>query len=297
MADTVAAKKVDHKAIVEKLNELPTLPTIVYELSQAINNPMSSTKTVEKLMEKDQSLTAKVLRLANSAYYAIPGGVSTLARAIGFLGFDTVNQLVLSASIIKSLKVQGPSKFDLNQFWVHAMGVAMAAETIGKHLKLRSPTDIFTAGLVHDIGKVALCIVDPEVVAQASTHATTNNTSYFEAETKLGFPSHTNIGQILTKKWNLPMSIQYVVMYHHQMDAAKRTGCTADINKSIDIVFLANTLINNLQFGNSGHSKIQDPAPEVMDRLGLKAEDMPPLIEAIKKNLESADGFLKVIQG
>lgn len=291
-----AAKNIDHKAVVEKLNELPTLPTVVYELSQAINNPMSSTKTVEKLMEKDQSMTAKVLRLANSAYYAIPGGVTTLSRAIGFLGFDTVNQLVLSASIMKSLKVKGPSKFDLNQFWVHAMGVAMASESIAKHLKLRTPADVFTAGLVHDIGKIALCIIDAESVAKSSTLAVESNLSYFEAEMKLGAPLHTQIGQLLAKKWNLPLGIQYSILYHHQLDVARRAGCTADINKTVDIVSLANTLINNMHFGNSGHNKEQEPWPELLDRLAIKKEEMPAVMEAIKKNLESAEGFLKVIQ-
>ena len=292
-----AAKKVDHKLMVEKLNELPTLPTIVYELSQAINNPMSSTKTVEKLMEKDQSMTAKVLRLVNSAYYAIPGGVSSLGRAIGFLGFDTVNQLVLSASIIKGLKVQGPSKFDLNQFWVHAVGVAMASETIAKSLKHRIPPDLFTAGLIHDIGKVAMCIIDPEVIAQASTYAAENNTNFFEAEFKLYLPQHTQIGQLLAKKWNLPITIQNVILHHHQVDPLRRSGCTAEMNKIVDTVFLANVLINNLKFGNSGHTAVVDPPAAIMERLGVKTDQLPAILEAIQKSLESAEGFLKVIQG
>src|SRR4051794_25653694 len=111
-----AAQQLTRDAIVNHLDELPSLPTIVYELSRVINDPMSSTSDVEKLMANDQSLTAKVLSLVNSAYYAIPGGVNSLSRAIAYIGFDTINQLVLCASILKALETKGPQQFDINAF-------------------------------------------------------------------------------------------------------------------------------------------------------------------------------------
>ncbi|RYZ75410.1 MAG: HDOD domain-containing protein, partial [Proteobacteria bacterium] len=138
--------------IVDRLDELPTLPTIVYELSRVINDPMSSTGDVQKIMANDQSLTTKVLKLANSAYYAIPGGVSSLQRAIGYIGYDTIHQLVLSASIISALDAKSSADFDLTQFWKHAIGVAMAAETTARFVHYKTPSDLFTCGLVHDMG-------------------------------------------------------------------------------------------------------------------------------------------------
>ncbi len=82
------ARQLTKENILSRLDELPSLPAIVYELSKVINDPMSSTNDVEKLMSSDQSLTMKVLKLVNSAYYAIPGGVSSLSRAIAYIGFD-----------------------------------------------------------------------------------------------------------------------------------------------------------------------------------------------------------------
>ena len=111
------SSQLDQETIIAKLDELPTLPAIVYELSRIINDPMSSTTDVEKVMANDQSMTAKVLQLVNSAYYAIPGGVTSLSRAIAYIGFDTVNQLVLSASILKSLETKGSPAYDVNEFW------------------------------------------------------------------------------------------------------------------------------------------------------------------------------------
>ena len=92
------AQKLNEEYISEKVEELPTLPTIVYELTQVINDPMSSTKDVESIMENDQAMTTKVLKLVNSAYYAIPGGVSNLARAIELIG-DRWTLLILRSAL------------------------------------------------------------------------------------------------------------------------------------------------------------------------------------------------------
>src|SRR5262245_5041227 len=145
----MSARQLTQESLLARLDEIPSLPSIVYELSQVINDPMSSTNDVEKIMANDLGLTSKVLRLVNSAYYAIPGGVSSLGRAIGYIGFDTVNQLVLSASILQALENKGPQRFDVNEFWKHSIGVGMASETIGKYVQHPTPADLFTCGLVH----------------------------------------------------------------------------------------------------------------------------------------------------
>lgn len=284
--------------ISSKLDELPTLPSIVYELSRVINDPMSSTNDVEKIMANDQSLTAKVLKLVNSSYYAIPGGVSSLSRAIAYIGFDTVNQLVLSASIINALKVSGPTAIDLNQFWKHSIGVAITTETIAKFVRHPNPSDLFTAGLVHDMGKVALYTFDPGAVAKITSLAVQKQISYLEAETELDFPKHTQIGQQLAQKWNLPPSIVAVIRHHHTKEVAQRASLTSDVNRGIDIVLLANLLTNALKFGNSGHSKILGAPTDVLERLTVDPDKgLKDLIQDIKVALEKAADFLGFLGG
>ncbi len=295
MSDVAPAPKKDYTYLVERLDDLPTLPTVVYELSQLINDPMSSTHEIEKVMEQDQSLTAKVLKLINSAYYAIPGGVSRLSRAIGYLGFDTVNQLVLSTSILKALEVKGPTRFDLNKFWQHAIGVGVASETIAKFVRHRNPPDLFTSGLVHDIGKVAMYIIEPDLLVDACKHAVENKLTLAETEDQLGLPKHEIIGQLLAKKWNLPLAIQSAIQFHHQKDTARRMGISAELTRNVDIVLLANLLIHALKFGHSGHEKIQGVPKVVLERLALDQAQLPKLIEEIKTSLQNAEGFLKII--
>lgn len=291
-----AAKRLPTDKLVERLDELPTLPTVVHELSRLINDPMSSTGDIEEVMEKDQSITAKVLKLINSAYYAIPGGVSSLSRAIAYLGFDTVNQLILSTSIVKALQVKGPQAFDVNSFWTHSIGTGIAAETIAKRVKHNSPSDLFTCGLVHDIGKLALLVLEPDLLMQISQKAKNETLTFEESERELQTSPHTHIGFLLAKKWNLPLHIQNAIQHHHQIDNQRRGGISVEQNLIVDITILANLLIHALKFGNSGYDKIPGAPKEVLKRLMIDLEGLKEISREIKSNLDKAEGFMKIIR-
>lgn len=284
------------REILNKLDELPTLPSIVYELSQIIQDPMSSTRDIEKVMTNDQSLTTKVLKLVNSAYYAIPGGVSSLSRAIAYIGYDTVHQLVLSASIIKALQTNGPSKFDMNEFWKHSIGVAIGSETIAQHIGHRLPADLFTCGLVHDMGKVAIYTIEPETLLKVSQLAIERDISYFDAEREMNVPTHTFIGKALAEKWRLPLQMQAVIERHHQKDVKLRGGLSSEISQAVDIVYLANLIVHAFKFGNSGHHKILGAPTEVMERLMISpSTGFRAVASDIKNNLNKAAEFIRVI--
>jgi HD-like signal output (HDOD) protein len=290
--------QLNQETIIAKLDELPTLPAIVYELSRIINDPMSSTTDVEKVMANDQSMTAKVLQLVNSAYYAIPGGVTSLSRAIAYIGFDTVNQLVLSASILKGLETKGPQVHDMNEFWKHSIGVGIASETIAKFVSHPTPADLFTCGLVHDMGKVALYTIDPQAVLSVITLAQQKQISYLEAETELGFPTHIQIGRWLAQKWTLPPVIQAVITHHHEKNKSARLNLKADLHREVDIVYLGNLIIHGLKFGQSGHAKVLGAPTDVLERLTIDPEKhFKTLLNEINSHLDKAHDFLRVLGG
>jgi HD-like signal output (HDOD) protein len=290
------ALKLEPQIILKKLDDIPSLPAIVYELSRVINDPMSSTKEVEEIMAQDIGMTAKVLKLANSAYYAIPGGVSSLARAIAFIGFDTIHQLVLSASIIKALDTKGPSQFDVNEFWKHSLGVAIGAEAIGRHIHIPNTSDLFTCGLVHDMGKLALFISAQETLVKISEQAQSEKITFIEVERKHKLMTHAELGKLLAEKWQLPKSIQASALYHHEFDMAKRTSLSADLNRVVDIISLSNLLVHALKFGNGGHSKVLGAPNELLDRLRIHPQgDLPTIVKDIKVQIDKAADFIKMI--
>ncbi len=282
--------------IQEKVKDLPSLPTVVMRLSQLIADPMSSTQQVQDLMSQDQAITAKVLALANSAYYAIPGGVSTLQRAIAYLGFDTVHQLVLAASVFKALKVDKMSSFRFNDFWRHGMGVAVASEVIAKELHLHNPSEVFTCGLLHDMGKLAILKIDQDYLEQLCETAIRNKQTFYEAEQDAGILKHTKVGFILAEHWKLPRSIQNCILYHHERNMVARQKLGDEMNQYIDIVMIANLLIHALYFGDSGY-KVVPPCPkEVLMRLGIKPENLAEIVMKFKEPLSKANGFLNVLK-
>jgi putative nucleotidyltransferase with HDIG domain len=294
----MVARQISMDAVLAKLEEIPTLPSIVYELSQVINDPMASTSDVERIMANDLSLTTKVLQLVNSAYYAIPGGVSTLSRAVSYIGFETVNQLVLSASILQALEIKGPQRFNTSEFWKHSIGVAISAESIARFVHHPSPADLFTCGLVHDLGKVALYAIEPEAMLAAVAKSRESQVTYEEAEAQLKLPSHTHIGQALAQRWNLPARIQACILHHHTKEHSQRGGVTAEISRDVEVVFLANLLIHALKFGDSGHTQIVNAPRENLERLALDPlKDLRPLLLQIKSDLDKAADFLRVLGG
>ena len=156
--------------ILEKLNDIPTLPIVATRVTELINDPNSSSGDIADVLKKDQVLTAKVLKLINSPYYGIPGEVTDVKRALAYLGFNTLAQLVLSVSVISVFAENKNTKFSLQGFWKHALATAVTSEVIAKSTGYPKPEECFTCGLLHDIGKaidreVAKRLQDP-VLAQ-----------------------------------------------------------------------------------------------------------------------------------
>jgi HD-like signal output (HDOD) protein len=171
----------------------------------------------------------------------------------------------------------------------------MAAEVIAKEVKYPTSSDLFTCGLVHDMGKVALFKIAESQFLETITFANENKLSLVEAEVQTDAPRHTHIGFELATKWRLPYQIQVSIANHHQKEPAGRGGLSQEANLIVDVVFLSNLLIHALQFGQSGHHKVLGLPKDVLDRLSIRQESLKDLIFKIKEKIQSAEGFLKII--
>lgn len=288
------ARKLSPTTIAEKINELPTLPTVVHELTQIIHNPMASSTAVEKLLASDQSLTTKLLKLANTAYYAVPGGASSLSRAITYMGYNTVHQLVVATSVFKTFETSSSNYFNLKDFWKHAVGVAIAAETIGKFLKIPSTHELFTGGLIHDMGKIALHQIEPAMTDAIVFKANTEALTYLQAEIALDIPSHSALGFLLAERWGLSKTVQTIVRYHHPQEV--RPPLETELAKVADIVALANIFIHVLRFGSSGHQGVTGVPRDLLQRLNLEPH-LKTVLNQIRLGLVKSSGFVNVLEG
>src|SRR6185295_7476712 len=148
------AKRV--KRITDSLISLPTLPTVIAKMLELVDNPKTSASSLANLISRDQVLTAKILKLANSSFYAFPRQIATVKLALVVLGFENVKEMALSLSVLNSFKGENNKYFDTSLFWQHSIAVGAATRMLARETCYRLAGEAFVAGLLHDIGKIVL---------------------------------------------------------------------------------------------------------------------------------------------
>jgi len=280
------------KPILEKLNDIPTLPIVATKVTELINNPNSSSADIADVLKKDQVLTAKVLKLINSPYYGIPGEVTDVKRALAYLGFNTLAQLVLSVSVISLFSDKKNSRFSLQDFWKHALGTAVASEVIAKRIGHPKPEECFTCGLLHDIGKIVLLQIAPQEFTKVIELSEKEKISFHESERRLEIPSHGYLGEYIADKWRLPMVIRMSIRYHHT-DVSKMETMLESIKPVVQAVALANQIVVRENIGYSGDASGGVINESVLAPLGLAETDLPRIIERVQADMDNASAFLR----
>ena len=198
------------------INTIPTLPAIVGQVTQTIADPESSARDLMEIIFPDQALTLKILKIANSAFYGRVRETSTLEQALVVLGFNEIRNLVISTALFNNfrrLKVTSP--FSMRKFWEHSFVCGLAARIIAKEMKL-SDGELFVAGLIHDIGKLAICMVLPKDFSTIVRMAGAGNLKTTPAELEILSITHAEVGLLLTKRWMLPHDLVAAVGHHHR---------------------------------------------------------------------------------
>ncbi|MBD3421297.1 MAG: HDOD domain-containing protein [Chitinivibrionales bacterium] len=198
---------------------LPTLPSIAGRLLRTINSADSSAQEVAGLICQDPSLSAKVLRLANSAFYGMPRTITSISNAVVILGLKVINTLVLSLTVFDMFPERcGGRLFNREAFWRHSLGCALIAKMLARKMQNRVLFDeevAFCAGLLHDIGKVVMEQYLHPDFHSALQHAQDTEMPMHEAEFEMLGYMHTDVAEWLTANWKLPGEIHHPLYYHH----------------------------------------------------------------------------------
>src|SRR5690606_17046430 len=267
-----------------KLQELPTLPLIAQRVVSLLNNPSSSAADLEQVIKHDQALTARVLRLVNSAYYGFPRQITTVGQGIVILGYKTLSKLVLSISIADLFRMKGKTKvFDRAALWQHAVVTAVGAKILARRAGLPFEEDVFIAGLLHDLGVLFLDLCLNTEFDEIVALYTGDRIPLIRAEEKvLGF-NHTQVGKMVAEKWNFPPFLIEVIRHHHQ-PVMNRNHWVA-----VALVFLADHLAQETGVGFlEGYDADPDFITAVWTWLELKPEQKPDILQQIKEELLNA---------
>lgn len=278
-----------------KISDLPTLPQVVHQTIRVVNDPNSSIRQISETLLQDPSLSIKVLRLANSGYYAIPGGATTIERAVTALGIGNVSQMVFTAAVFSQFDLQSIAPFNVREFWRHSLGVAIASETIGREVGLRDTSMIFLAGLVHDIGKLAHFQIAKEDWLAVCAYAKATDLTAIESEKTMGGVTHDELGYELVRRWQMPLVIQEVVRLHHDGNAP--AGTNSVHGQAVGAVYLANLLVHSMKFGNSGHAAIRNPSKEVVVRILGNEKALSHVAKSTRKSLDRMGSLFQTMFG
>ncbi|MBQ0931402.1 HDOD domain-containing protein [Ideonella sp. 4Y16] len=197
-----------------RLADLPPLPAALAEVLQALRQGGLTMERCIALIERDPSLAARCLRLANSPFYGRPGRIGSVSGAVTLLGLRTVNNLLTAVTLQQAIRPEQCPGFDLNGFWRHAMNVAMTASTLSARLDL-DPSEAFLAGLLHDIGELMLVVLVPEIVADVERRVAEGESARAVERQLLG-TDHVEVGSAVARRWNFPPAIVEAIADHHR---------------------------------------------------------------------------------
>jgi putative nucleotidyltransferase with HDIG domain len=263
---------------IEELKNLPTLPGVIQKISLMVESQNTSAEEVGKIISKDQILSAKVLRLINSAFYGFPGRISSITHGLVLLGFSVVKGLVLSTSIFDIMISKG-----MADLWKHSVGCATAAGIIARKLNQPEPEEVSTAALLHDFGKVVLKLELPEEAAAAERLVQEKNISIYEAEDEVFEFTHAAVGSWLCEKWNLPKTLSDPITYHHQPSLSRFAP------RQTAMVHLSDILIKAKGFGFGGDMLVPQIDRTAWESLKILPKDLEEIIIDMEMGLEDID--------
>jgi putative nucleotidyltransferase with HDIG domain len=286
------------KKTLEKVKELPTLPVVAQRISALLDDPRSNARDLAAVIEMDQSVTAKVLKLVNSAYFSLSPKVTNVSQAIALLGYKNISQMVVTLSVFDSLRVANGVSFDRREFWVHSIATAVLSERIALECLASFNEDAFTAGLLHDLGKVFMDGYLHDEFEEALCVSETRGISFYEAEHSLFDVDHAMIGEWIARYWKLPLFIVAAIKHHHQ-ETEERSGLALSSDVVVDYVRVADTAVRSAAIGLNGDGSRYRPAlhKKLFVRLPLVEKDIKTCVRDIREKVKNASALLNLAVG
>jgi HD-like signal output (HDOD) protein len=285
------------KRITESIIGLPTLPTVVTKMIDQVDSPRTSAAALARLISSDQALTAKVLKLANSAYYGFPREISTVNMAIVVLGFNAVKEMGLSLSVFDVFKkTASAGHFDVTLFWEHSVGCGVAARMLARMYRAPFVGEAFVAGLLHDVGKVILKQYFDAEFAEIIKAQKERGLTLEIAEAEVIQTGHAQIGSWLANKWNLPKIICESILHHHDAWNAKTEPLF------VACVAIADYICHLSKIGESGRVALPPLGEElwrVFTDAGIQLDEsfLPQLQTEFLLEFDKSEAFMAVARG
>ncbi len=288
------AVAIDNKVIqvISNINNLPTPPIVFQQIQKALSDENASAAQVASILREDPAISAKVLKLTNSAFYGLPREIETVKQAVVIIGMEAVRNLVLSASVLDMFHGDSFDRQYQDHFWRHSLAVASASRLVAGKSDTNEPIDIdssFSAGLLHDIGKIIIaCYLPDEFKQLVERRQTDTTTSDYDLEEMVFGYNHAQIGGFLGTQWKLPTKLQHAIVFHHEP-----SKCPVELLAPY-VVHVGNFIAKKSFFDgdeNLSNDKLEGGA---LQKLGISEDMIPDLCEKLKEEYLKAETFVQI---
>lgn len=280
------------KQVVANIRNLPTPPIVFNQIQKVINRETASAADVSKILAEDPSMSAKVLKMTNSAFYGLPREIDSVQQAVMIIGFEAVKNLVLSASVLGMFKGNKIDTEFQERFWRHSLATAFGSRLVARKVKSRGtfdPEAAFSAGLLHDIGKLVIACFLPNDFGEITQEIDNNpDVQDYTAEmTVLGY-SHAQVGAALGSCWNLSSTMIDAIAFHH---SPEKSGIERSLSYA---VYLANYLAKEAFAFDYEERVIEKPDPKIMAYLDVTDETLDSIKETLREEYTNAETFVAI---
>lgn len=275
-------------SLIKDVNDVYSLPDIYYKIDSVINDPRASTSKIGAIISEDTGLSARLLRLANSAYFNFPAKVDSISKAVSIIGTRQLRDLVLATSVIEAFGGIPQNIVDMKSFWHHSISCGLTARIIGIEIREQNVETFFVAGLLHDIGSLIIYSKLSEIAQNLINTCQEKQALKHDVELQvLGF-NHADVGGALLKEWKLPSSLCHSVHYHHH---PAKLGSNSREN-IVDAVHIADFLVHALQMGNSGSVMVPSVESSSWDRLKLNENSLGKMVTLLDEQFQEVSEII-----
>ena len=290
---------IEYHDLVESLaGELPSIPLIMNDLLKIITDSNAALFAIRDVIKNDKAIFSKILKFANNVEYRQGSAerITSISDAIQRLGLENVKKIALNTSVFKLFEeLEGSSDFKLEDLWMHSCGVAIASEALAERFESKFSDHAYSCGLLHDLGKVAKLKFSSENFFREIQYAFENNLSFHSTELNFRSLQHDVLGALVVQKWGISPIVEQSTRLHHTVKKSMRMGVEdPNIHKLIDLVGLANHIIKDIDFGNSGYKVKLSLAPEFLRRRKIDGQEFEKCKEVVQDALNAESEHLAI---
>ena len=275
----------DFEKIVESIIDLPTLPQVVTTLIKKINDPNSDAAMINKIVEHDPALAARILKLVNSSFYSLNRPIDSIQQAVVILGFNTIRSLSISASVFNAFTA---NKFSYEGFWTQSLACAFMMDVLSHYSPVLDKDATFTVGLLHSIGKIIIEQYAPEKFDDILLVGHREFLPFVEAEKRVLNTSYTDLGYWLAEKWSLSETIQQSIFYQNKPDQAPEEIMPLAVAAQFAFKFCRYKDCEN----GSDFDTPLPPEQELWDVFNIPQELAPEVVARLETCIKAAESAL-----